>query len=242
MRSGPSSAAGTSSMKSTTPATTRTSAFRRCSMRAARAPMTGWSRSLTSVSPIMTRRAGPAIPGSARTMFRTGACREPRAPPSSLARDRLRDLGGDRLRPCADDLDAIGLTQVLGYRGLGQIGLSMQEAGHGVCEFGRHPHDVSGIVAVAVPEVRRDRRRADQNKGREHSELQSGWLGAPPGFIRRVVTLTSVRPTIFSGLNKQYVGQYAWHLYVDARAHQNCPRPGRPAWQTADQYSSSVER
>ncbi len=52
----------------TTPAIRRTSASRRCGTRKGPAPSTAWRRSPISAWPTTTRTAGPARPGSIRTM------------------------------------------------------------------------------------------------------------------------------------------------------------------------------
>ena len=109
--------------KSTTRAITRTSASRRCSTRRARAPMTGCDRARRPECPRRLRRARA---GRADTWLNPqdvaypGVPKPARARPSRSAGHGLRDLRGHRLRARADDLDAVGLAQVLRDRGFPQ--------------------------------------------------------------------------------------------------------------------------
>jgi hypothetical protein len=79
----------------------------------------------------------------------------------------------------ADDLYAFVFGKILAERRSGDIGLSMHETRDRVREQLRHPKDIDGIRPAAIGDVGRICKRADQNHGSQHQELQGyGLKGA----------------------------------------------------------------
>src|SRR3954447_8351642 len=82
---------------------------------------------------------------------------------TGLSRHGRAERGVDAFAAGADDLDAVVLPELLSDGRLGEVGLSVHEAGGRMAEFGRHPHHCGGIGAAAVAQVGGDRHRADQD-------------------------------------------------------------------------------
>jgi hypothetical protein len=68
----------------------------------------------------------------------------------------------------ADDLDTIVLAEFFADRGLSQISLAVHEAYGRTSELAGHAHNRCRTVAGAVPKIGGDRRRTNQNEGRQH--------------------------------------------------------------------------
>ena len=116
-----------------------------------------------------TRRRATPIRGARREARRHGFV----PPPAWSGESRSGEsAGGDDVSD-AHDLDALVGREVLADRGLGQEGLAVHHAHGREQEVLRHQENLRSIVPAAIPQVRRNRQRADEDESRDHDSVAS---------------------------------------------------------------------